>query len=133
MRSPARALAAAAHRQLHGDPHWHAACHLSTLVAVRRVVAFLIVAGVSGCGPDSPDSVGEFERAATVCASGPTLPGIDVSKYQGAIAWDPVAESGIAFAFIRVNHGLDDIDEQFPDNWAEARRVGITRGAYQYF
>jgi GH25 family lysozyme M1 (1,4-beta-N-acetylmuramidase) len=90
----------------------------------------LLVLTAAGC---AADSLGELEQAAAVCARGPTLAGIDVSKWQGAIDWNQVAGSGVSFAFIRVNHGLDDIDERFTYNWAEARRVGIARGAYQYF
>jgi GH25 family lysozyme M1 (1,4-beta-N-acetylmuramidase) len=94
---------------------------------------FLVQAAVTaGCAVD-PRADGELEQAATVCAGGETLAGIDVSKWQGDIDWDQVAGDGVTFAFIRVNHGLDDIDEKFAFNWAEARRVGVVRGAYQYF
>lgn len=94
---------------------------------VGRLALLVLTAGCAA------DSLGELEQAATVCARGPTLSGIDVSKWQGSIDWNQVAGSGVSFAFIRVNHGLDDIDERFAYNWAEARRVGIARGAYQYF
>ncbi|HTE49781.1 MAG TPA: GH25 family lysozyme [Kofleriaceae bacterium] len=96
----------------------------------HRLALALVVAAGAGC---VSDSLGELDLAATVCADGPTVRGIDVSKWQGAIDWDQVAGGGIDFAFIRVNHGLDDIDERFDFNWAEARRLGILRGAYQYF
>lgn len=77
-----------------------------------------------------PDNV--QEQAITVCADGETVRGIDVSKWQGDIDWDAVAAAGVKFAVIRVSHGLEYIDEWFADNWSEAKRVGILRGAYQF-
>jgi GH25 family lysozyme M1 (1,4-beta-N-acetylmuramidase) len=61
------------------------------------------------------------------------LHGIDVSVWQGSINWDQVATSGKAdFAYIRIGDGLGT-DERFVDNWTEARRVGVPRGAYHFF
>lgn len=71
--------------------------------------------------------------AAEVCPADAIVPGIDVSKWQGQIDWSAVADDGVAFAFIRVNHGLEDIDERFDENWEGAKNHGILRGAYQYF
>ncbi len=39
--------------------------------------------------------------------------GIDVSKWQGAINWQEVAQSGVKFAFIRVGSTKKGIDEYF--------------------
>lgn len=63
--------------------------------------------------------------------SDPITKGIDVSKYQGQINWQAVADSGIAFAYIRLmdNNGLD-IDPMFAVNWKEAKEAGIARGFY---
>src|SRR6266545_2185857 len=95
-----------------------------------RAALLLFVAGGPGC---AGDPAGELAQAAMVCAKGATVPGIDVSKWQGTIDWSAVASSGVVFAFIRVNHGLDDIDEEFAASWSGARRAGVVRGAYQYF
>lgn len=67
------------------------------------------------------------------CARGKTLRGIDVSKWQGEIDWDAVAADGVHFAYIRVSDGAARPDPTFARNWAEAARVGVARGAYQYF
>jgi lysozyme len=67
------------------------------------------------------------------CARGITVRGIDVSKWQGEIDWDAVKADGIEFAYIRVSDGAARPDPSFARNWAEAGRVGIARGAYQYF
>ena len=70
--------------------------------------------GVAGCG-------------------GPTLKGIDISKWQSTIDWDSVVRDGVEFAFIRVSDGVYVEDDRFDYNWSEARDVGIIRGAYQFF
>ena len=48
------------------------------------------------------------------------------------VDWERVATSGQQFAYIRIGDGLG-VDSQFDRNWTEARRVGVRRGAYQYF
>ena len=67
------------------------------------------------------------------CPIGPTTPGIDVSYYQEAIDWPRVRRAGIRFAFIRLSDGAQLRDTRFATNWAEARRAGVVRGAYQFF
>lgn len=67
------------------------------------------------------------------CADDATIRGIDVSYWQGTINWDRVAGDGVEFAFIRVSDGLRHVDTQFARNWSEAKRVGVRRGAYQFF
>ena len=58
--------------------------------------------------------------------------GIDVSSHQGVINWDKVAAftPKVRFAFIRAGVSYAYEDPQFQRNWAEAKRVGIDRGAY---
>jgi lysozyme len=68
-----------------------------------------------------------------VCATGTTLPGVDVSTWDGTIDWNAVAASGVKFAYIRVSDGLGYPDDQFDANWANARAAGVARGVYQYF
>jgi lysozyme len=67
------------------------------------------------------------------CATGPTVPGIDVSYFQATIDWHRVYRAGIRFAFIRIADGADTRDPMFALNWAEAARAGLARGAYLYF
>lgn len=69
----------------------------------------------------------------TGCQPGATTPGIDVSYYQETIDWKRVQSAGIQFAFIRLADGATLRDPRFATNWAEARRAGVVRGAYQYF
>jgi lysozyme len=67
------------------------------------------------------------------CQVGPTTPGIDVSYFQATIDWHRVQRAGIRFAFIRLSDGAALRDPTFATHWAEARRAGVIRGAYQYF
>jgi lysozyme len=97
-------------------------------------LAGVLVLGLASCARDAEDAVlGERHHALKVCADGPTVDGIDVSKYQGTIDWNQVAASGIHFAFIRVSDGLTYKDATFAENWAGAREAGVYRGAYQFF
>ena len=58
--------------------------------------------------------------------------GIDVSKYQGNIAWKQVKDSGIEFAIIKAG-GSDDgfyTDPTYEANYKNAKAVGMPVGAY---
>ena len=54
--------------------------------------------------------VGLLGVIAPAAAEAATLPGIDVAKYQGSIAWGSVASGGIRFAFIKATEGADRED-----------------------
>ncbi len=71
-------------------------------------------------------------RAVTVCPTGATVPGMDVSKWQGTIDWGR-ASGDVDFAFIRVSDGLYYYDNEFARNWSEAKANGVARGVYQFF
>lgn len=68
-----------------------------------------------------------------VCADGPTVYGIDVSRFQGTIDWQPVADAGVVYAYIQISRSVTDLDAKFDFNWRRAKEVGILRGAYQRF
>jgi lysozyme len=93
-----------------------------------------LVGALSACaGPAVDPSLGEDELEATVCGSGATVKGIDVSYYQGAIDWPAVRADGVEYAFVRATDGLGYRDSRFEANWAGAGAQGILRGAYQFF
>jgi lysozyme len=58
--------------------------------------------------------------------------GIDVSKFQGDIDWNAVANSGVKFAWIKATEGGDHADERFQANWDGAKAAGVPRGAYHF-
>jgi len=73
------------------------------------------------------------EQAATVCAAGPTVKGMDVAVYDDVTDWAAAKASGIEFAFIRVSDGLTYPDSRFAAYWPAAKSAGMLRGAYQFF
>jgi lysozyme len=68
-----------------------------------------------------------------ICPGGSVVHGIDVSTYQGTIAWSDVKAAGIAFAFARISDGTTAPDAQFTGNWTGMKIAGVLRGPYQYF
>jgi len=100
------------------------------------VVVALAVAGVAlGAGLRRwiGGGGGGEQPVPPTCELGPTVRGIDVSYFQESISWKQVRKAGMQFAFIRVSDGTTVADPKFAFNWAAARRVGVLRGAYQYF
>jgi len=87
-----------------------------------------------GCAPevDLESVPWSVEAAVTICPGGATTQGIDVSTWQGSIDWDVVAGAGYKFAIARINDG-HSMDDQFGRNWGEIQRVGMLRGAYQFY
>ena len=61
-----------------------------------------------------------------------TLPGIDVSHYQGTIDWAAVAGSGIRFAIAKATDGENYVDPTYLTNKVGAYLNGITFGAYHF-
>ena len=57
--------------------------------------------------------------------------GIDVSTYQGNIAWGTVAQNN-HFAIIRAGYGFGHIDDYYETNYANAKAAGVKVGAYWY-
>ncbi len=107
--------------------------------AVVTFVSALVSSEVLGCASPSSAPAPEDRCAATTsaplvtCPSGETLKGIDVSTYQGVVAWPEVRAAGNSFAFARVTNGLLRIDDRFAANWPAMKKAGLVRGAYQYF
>lgn len=64
--------------------------------------------------------------------------GIDISHYQGEIDWEKLRNvqiqgAPISFVFIKATQGTDIWDENFNQNFYNARKNDIVRGAYHYF
>lgn len=98
------------------------------------LVRCALCATLVGCvAPGEPPGASSVEQAATVCGSGPTVTGMDVSYYEPSIDWTAAHAAGMAFTFIRVSDGLQFPDPKFADYWAGAKAAGVIRGAYQFF
>ena len=65
--------------------------------------------------------------------------GIDISHHQGRIDWDELKDNGsinkcpIRFVMIKATEGSTQTDENFRDNFYQAREYGFTRGAYHFY
>ena len=60
------------------------------------------------------------------------IKGIDVSAYQGDIAWATVADYGMSFAILRITEAGNVIDSKFERNFAGCVQYGIPVGVYKY-
>ncbi|HEY5243321.1 MAG TPA: GH25 family lysozyme [Polyangiaceae bacterium] len=102
-------------------------------MALSNAWWLLAVTAVVGCGGGRGEAIGVEDSDVTSCATGSTVQGVDVSKWDGTIDWTSVKSAGNAFAFIRVSDGLNSPDSYFASNWANAKAAGVYRGVYQYF
>lgn len=73
-----------------------------------------------------------------VYPEGYSIRGIDISHHQGEIDWAKLSRARIGneavrFIFIKATEGKDHLDENFNDNFYQAREYGFLRGAYHYF
>ena len=64
--------------------------------------------------------------------STPTLPGIDVSAWQGEIDWNAVRNSGVEVAMLRASEGETVVDSTFERNYAGAKSAGVAVGFYHF-
>lgn len=61
-----------------------------------------------------------------------TVPGIDVSHWQGAINWTSVRNAGIQWAYIKATESTNYKDPRFNTNYPAAYYAGVIRGAYHF-
>ncbi|MBR4187673.1 MAG: glycoside hydrolase family 25 protein [Bacteroidaceae bacterium] len=64
--------------------------------------------------------------------------GIDISHYQDRINWEKlrnatIGDAPVSFVFIKATEGEKMLDDNFNENFAQARRNDIIRGAYHFF
>ncbi|MCL2589673.1 MAG: glycoside hydrolase family 25 protein [Betaproteobacteria bacterium] len=59
--------------------------------------------------------------------------GIDISRYQGVIDWNVIANQGISFAFIKATEGSAHTDRYFAQNLKGALQTKLHIGAYHFF
>ena len=67
-----------------------------------------------------------------------TVRGIDVSHYQEEIDWEHLRNarlhnSPISFIYVKATEGTDIIDENFNQNFFNAKKNNILRGAYHFY
>jgi len=68
-----------------------------------------------------------------ICATGTTVSGIDVSKYQPNINWATVRSAGRNFVFVKASEGNTLADANYAANIAGLSASKMTHGSYHYF
>jgi GH25 family lysozyme M1 (1,4-beta-N-acetylmuramidase) len=61
-----------------------------------------------------------------------TVPGLDVSGYQGNVNWSSVAANGAKFAYTKATEGTYYTNPYFAQQYNGAYNVGIIRGSYHF-
>ena len=70
---------------------------------------------------------------------GYAIHGIDISHHQGRIDWQELKDKGVIdkfpvrFVMIKATEGASQVDENFRENFYQAREHGFTRGAYHFY
>lgn len=69
---------------------------------------------------------------------GYSIHGIDISHHQGNIDWERLSQARIdqepvVFVMIKATEGKSLLDENFNENFYQAREYGMIRGAYHFF
>ena len=60
------------------------------------------------------------------------LNGLDVYSGDGTVTWSTVKSSGIDFAFVKADEGVDAPDSKFATNFSGANAAGIYVGPYHF-
>ena len=88
---------------------------------------------LSACVAGAPhEDIGTALQANT-CATSTTLPGVDVSVYDGNVDWIEVKSSGGAFGIAKATEGASFTDAEFATNWPAMKSAGVVRSAYHFF
>lgn len=61
------------------------------------------------------------------------IKGIDISRHNGMMNFEAIAEDDVRFVFIKASEGATHRDENFNLNYSKAVRAGLAVGAYHYF
>ena len=99
---------------------------------MRRPLLTALLA-IAACGVGAPDEPLGVARQANVCASGPTLEGVDVSAYDQAVDWTQVKASGRPFGIAKATEGSTFVDPKFATNWSGMKSASVVRSAYHFF
>ncbi len=85
-------------------------------------------------GPVTPTPARSFADFAATYKNDSTMVGIDVSKWQGEIDFEKVAEAGCEFVIIRIGGYSDGVffDPYYAANIRNARDAGLKIGVYWY-
>ncbi len=89
-----------------------------------------LVIALAACSP-RPDVGSDEEASVSVCATGATVHGVDVSAE--AVDWQAFATGGWDFGIAKASEGVTFVESQFASNWPAMKAAGVVRGAYCFF
>ena len=95
---------------------------------MKRLYIVVAALGVAAIAIAAPIAIGTWNPLTENYTQG-----VDVSAHQGAIDWDALARADVRFAYIKASEGATFVDPRFGENWRDAGRAGIRRGAYHRF
>ena len=61
-----------------------------------------------------------------------TVPGLDVSNYQGSVAWQTAYNNGARFAYVKATERNNYVNPSFAQQYNGSYNVGMIRGAYHF-
>jgi GH25 family lysozyme M1 (1,4-beta-N-acetylmuramidase) len=61
-----------------------------------------------------------------------SVPGLDVSGYQGNVTWSTVAANGAKFAYVKATESTTYTNPYFAQQYNGSYKVGLIRGAYHF-
>ncbi|KAF2201321.1 N,O-diacetylmuramidase [Delitschia confertaspora ATCC 74209] len=73
-----------------------------------------------------------FAALGLISAVSATVPGFDISHYQGTVNFKGAYSSGARFVIIKATEGTSYKDPNFSTNYAGATSAGLIRGAYHF-
>lgn len=96
-------------------------------------IIYILASAVAWAGnPDATDSI-PSDSIEVKKEPRTDYDGIDVSKYQGRIDWEAIANNeNIKFVYIKATEGATYTDPNFERNIAEARKHGVKVGCYHF-
>ncbi|MGP3966267.1 lysozyme [Streptomyces sp. 6N223] len=136
-------------------PRWRSAALAAAVGAILALVAPTLSTTASAAPPASP-TVGSLEPGEAYMGVGlqieqglapegdapldlsrvtprqSSVPGIDISHWQGSINWTSVRNAGIQFAWMKATEGTSYKDPSFNTNYPAAHGAGVIRGAYHF-
>jgi hypothetical protein len=88
----------------------------------------------SGSGLSSPPGTQSPATNSSVAPSttSGSLPGLDVSSYQGNVDWAQVQANGAKFAYVKATEGTYYTNPYFPQQYTGSYNAGLVRGVYHF-
>ena len=84
----------------------------------------------AGLGPAA--TLAAAARIVTPLAAPSSVEGVDVSSYQGAVAWSALYARGIRFAYVKATEGKTYSNPYFHSQYGGSYQAGMARGAYHF-